>query len=215
MRPEDWIDRWQQGRIGFHLDAINPWLLRFEELLAGRRRVLVPLCGKSRDLEYLADRGHEVVGVEISPLAAEALHAESGRNAKVDAFAQFLRWRSEGLTLLCGDVFDLERADVGTFDAIWDRAALVALDADERQRYVDELASLLAPAAVWLLVSLEYDPGEMAGPPFAVSRSEVQQLFASRGELIELEDRDALPDNPKFAERGLRALRERMYVLKT
>ena len=82
MNPEFWIDRWQSGRIGFHQDAVHPELRdRWSELgLSPGATVLAPLCGKSLDMRWLAERGHRVVGIELSELAVRAFF-EEGREA--------------------------------------------------------------------------------------------------------------------------------------
>ena len=79
MKPEYWLERWQEGRIGFHRADANPALLLHHQHVFGQTlRVLVPLCGKSLDLEWLVVHGHEVVGIELSELAAQAFFAERG-----------------------------------------------------------------------------------------------------------------------------------------
>lgn len=48
--------------------------------LAQGSRVFVPLCGKSLDMIWLAQQGHEVIGVELSPVAVEDFFRENGLN---------------------------------------------------------------------------------------------------------------------------------------
>src|SRR6478735_6718533 len=77
MKPDYWLERWRENRIGFHRADVNPQLVQHHQrALSDTLRVLVPLCGKSADLEWLVVRGHEVVGVELSELAAQAFFAE-------------------------------------------------------------------------------------------------------------------------------------------
>ncbi|NNG13294.1 MAG: thiopurine S-methyltransferase, partial [Halobacteria archaeon] len=79
MNPDFWHERWQANQIGFHQDEINPYLVRYwPELEIGMAgRVLVPLCGKTRDMIWLRDQGFSVVGIEVSPIAVEAFFAEN------------------------------------------------------------------------------------------------------------------------------------------
>ena len=79
MDTDYWRERWARSETGFHQKEINPHLQRFWSALnlAPGSRVFVPLCGKSRDMLWLRGQGHEVVGVEISPLAVEAFFAEA------------------------------------------------------------------------------------------------------------------------------------------
>ena len=78
MEPDFWRARWSEGRIGFHEGAPNAHLRQNLDVLAGARRVLVPLCGKAEDLAFLAASGREVVGVELVEDAVRAFFAEHG-----------------------------------------------------------------------------------------------------------------------------------------
>jgi thiopurine S-methyltransferase len=79
-----WHERWERSEIGFHQQDINVHLQQFWTQLDLRpgQRVFAPLCGKSRDLLWLAGEGHPVTGVEISRLAVEAFfHRERAEAA--------------------------------------------------------------------------------------------------------------------------------------
>jgi thiopurine S-methyltransferase len=71
-----WQARWDTGQIGFHEGRPNRYLTEFVDTLGEGRRVLVPLCGKTVDLAYLAERGHQVVGVELVEAAVIGFFAE-------------------------------------------------------------------------------------------------------------------------------------------
>jgi thiopurine S-methyltransferase len=71
---EPWLDRWREGRTGWHEPSGNR-NLKAHWRLSGRR-VLVPLCGKTPDLLWLEKQGNAVVGVELSDIAALAFFAE-------------------------------------------------------------------------------------------------------------------------------------------
>ena len=53
------------------------------------------------------------------------------------------------ITLYLGDFFKLDQPPaagaVGRFDAVWDRAALVAVDPPTRARYAEVLAAVVVP----------------------------------------------------------------------
>ena len=55
MNPEYWLQRWQQGDIGFDQQEPNSNLVAFFPTLALNlgARVFVPLCGKSIDVQWL------------------------------------------------------------------------------------------------------------------------------------------------------------------
>lgn len=201
MDPSFWITRWELGQTGFHRDGPHPDLLAFEEqfLGGGPHRVLVPLCGKSHDLAWLADRGHQVVGVELSPVAIDAVF--DGVQTQDDRPGPFLRRREGHLTCLIGDVFALTPELVGPVDRIWDRAALVALDPPRRAPYAATLRRLLRPGGLLLQNKFAYDQHKMEGPPFSVSDDELLTCYAGwRATCVR---RDQEPLEQRFVDRGL------------
>src|SRR5690348_16253628 len=78
MEADFWLQRWQEGRTGWHRDAVMPLLEQHWPALGVPHgtRVLVPLCGKSLDMAWLASQGLRVRGVELSPLAIETFFTE-------------------------------------------------------------------------------------------------------------------------------------------
>ncbi len=211
-----WQRRWARNEIGFHLKEVNPYLRRHWPSLGLARggRVLVPLCGKSLDMAWLADLGYAVLGVELSERAVEDFFAEHGLVADVIHRDRFKVYRSGSLEILCGDFFALSRADVAHCQAIYDRAALIALPEDMRQRYVEHMLNILPSGCEGLLITLDYPQEQMAGPPFAVAEGEVRRLLSSRWKIELLERADVLDEsNWKFLQRGVTRLDECCYQL--
>lgn len=164
--------------MGFHEGRANAFLEEHVGTLGEGRRVLVPLCGKAEDLAFLASRGHDVVGIELVEDAVRAFFDERGVVPEVSGDARVRRYRAGRVTILAADLFACTRADVGDVDAFYDRAAIVALPPEPRRRYVHALRSLLAPAARGLVITFEYDPSAMDGPPFSVGEAELRDLYA-------------------------------------
>lgn len=216
MDPEFWHTRWAANEIGFHQREINAHLQRhWRKLgLAQGSRILVPLCGKSLDLLWLAEQGHAVVGIEISELAVAAFFRENDLRPLVDREDSYSHWSCDGIEILCGDFFNLPPESLGELDGCYDRAALVALPASLRPHYAARLASLLPDGSRGLLVTMDYLQAAMAGPPFAVSNREVEQLFAGSFGVEHLEQFDALAASPGFRDRGLDALTEHVWSLR-
>lgn len=211
MKPEYWLSRWQEGRIGFHLATPNPRLVDHHARIASCRRLLVPLCGKSVDLAWLAMQGHEVVGVELSELAARAFFAERGMQPEQGQRGSLCELRFGSVAILVGDFFALTADDVGECDGVFDRAAMIALPSELRERYAARLRELLEPKASLLLVSLRFDAE--GGPPFSVAEDEVRMAYA--GAQIELLDsRDARSDAPGPVERGASFVDEQTYLIR-
>jgi thiopurine S-methyltransferase len=216
MQPEFWHSRWQNNQIGFHQDAVNPYLQRLWPglgLLTGSR-VLVPLCGKSLDLAWLAAQGHSVLGVELSQKAVEGFFSEQGLTPQVDHHGAFMRYRANDVELWCGDIFALTAQDVADCFGLYDRAALIALPPEMRQRYAAHLVQILPQGCRGLLVTMDYDQAVIPGPPFAVPDEEVQALMGGHWQLSLEEDQDILGESWKFLQVGASRLRERAYRLR-
>ena len=214
MEASFWHTRWEAGQTGFHQDQVHALLVQYWAALgvAEGGAVLVPLCGKSKDIGWLAGQGHNVVGAELSPIAAQDFFAEAGIPAQVSPGSPFQIFTGAGISIFCGDFFELSAQQIGSLGGVYDRAALIALPADMRTAYARKLINLASGAPI-LLVTLDYNQSLMEGPPFAVSDHEVLELFQSDYQIECLTEVDALESEPRFAERGLTWLTERVYRL--
>ena len=194
---ETWLERWKNGRTGWHepdgnLRLQNHWGV-------SGRRVLVPLCGKSVDMLWLEEQGNAVFGVELSGIAIQAFFAE----ARLD-YEEFHGNRhrfvalERDITIVCGDYFDV--ADE-RFDACYDRGAFAALPAPVRARYAEHTNSLLSDEAYHLLITLEYDQSLVEGPPFNITEDEVAGYWPGLERVEVVNDIDNAP--PKFHDAGV------------
>jgi thiopurine S-methyltransferase len=171
-------------------------------LNAPNLRVLVPLCGKTKDLMWLAEQGHSVVGVDLSEVATRQWTEENGSSTS---------GAHKRVTMLCADILDLAPESIGSFDLIWDRAAMVALDPPRRERYAQQLQRLLRPGGHLLISSFEYDQSQMDGPPHSVSQSETRSLFPNwNWKLLKVGDWQT---EGKFKERGVDQFRDFLALL--
>ncbi|MFC3283016.1 thiopurine S-methyltransferase [Litchfieldella rifensis] len=186
----EWLTRWREGRIGFHRDATHPVLHRYWPCLGVPEgtKVLVPLCGKSLDMRYLAERGHPVLGIELSLEAIEQFTAEGQGEVSRYRQGDFHVYRQGSIELWGGDFFHFHIEQAAEIGAFYDRAALIALPEATRQRYAFHLAQLIPPGARGLLISLVRAPGDDRGPPYSVDADEVRRLFTPNFELTHLED---------------------------
>jgi len=211
MEPAFWHRKWADNQIGFHQAQANPYLQRYWPALglAPGSRVLVPLCGKSLDLVWLAGQGCRVRGVELSRRAVEDFFHEQGLQAQVSQRGAFEVWRSGEVELWCGDFFALRAEDVADCVGLYDRAALIALPPEMRADYM-RLLSQLMPSGGGLLVTLDYQQELLAGPPFSVTDEEVRRGFAG-WQVEEVEAVDVIGESPKFLQAGVKRLVERVY----
>jgi thiopurine S-methyltransferase len=192
-----WLERWREGRIGFHRERPHESLRRHWPLLGVRSgtKVLVPMCGKSLDMRWLGQHDHPVLGIELASEAVEQFLAEG--TGEVSRYRQdgFDVCRQGNVELWCGDFFHFHIQQAAEIGAFYDRAALIALPSATRQRYVFHLAQLIPPGARGLLISLTRAPGDEGGPPFAVHAAEVRELFAPNFRVTHLEDGEPEADS--------------------
>lgn len=215
MRAEFWHERWARGEIGFHQAGFNVHMQAFSGQLCVRPEghILVPLCGKSLDLLWLAEQGYQVTGIELSEAAVKAFFAESNLAFKVQKDARKTIYRGDNIEIWCTDFFDVMAADLPTVDAVYDRAALVALPPEMRPAYAGQLAGLMDDGTHILLVTLEYPQMEMNGPPFSVTPGEVKRIFGRQFQQRQLWTEDCLVNEPRFRAKGLTRMDEHVLIL--
>jgi thiopurine S-methyltransferase len=202
---EPWLERWQEGRIGWHEEDGNASLMKHWR--ATGRTVFVPMCGKSVDLRWIASRGNRVVGVELSDIAVESFFAEQGLAFKLMQ-DELPRYDAIGadVSIYCGNLFDLTSIRC---DAHYDRGALVALPAEHRSTYSLHVSSLLADDAEQLVITLDYDDEIAKGPPFSVGDEELLSYWPHLDCVEQYNDIENAP--PKFLDAGLTEFNEKVW----
>ncbi|RZG86277.1 thiopurine S-methyltransferase [Acinetobacter venetianus] len=187
MKHEFWHDKWQSNNIGFHLSNPNPLLIKHIHSLnlQPQARIFIPLCGKSLDIHWLLQQEFHVTGIDLSPIAIEELISELKLEFTVSQVGDLTHYHHQNIDLYVGDFFELTSSNIGKIDAIYDRAALVALPEEMRTDYAQHLMQI-SNKATQLLISFEYDQGVMAGPPFSVPEQEIRKYYASRYEIKQL-----------------------------
>ena len=202
---ESWLERWREGRIGWHEEGGNASLKKHWK--ASGRRVLVPMCGKTVDMLWLEEQGNSVAGVELSDIAARAFFEENGlqymiREGTLPAYTALGR----DITIFCGDLFAFDEPG---FTGWYDRGAFVATPAEQRSAYAEHIDALLAPGACRLLITLEYDDSIATGPPFSISPEEIRRCWPDLQQVDRYDDIDNGP--PKFRDAGLTEMFETIW----
>ncbi len=188
MDPEFWHAKWHRDETAFHEGKPNERLVSHASRLRLKpgARVFVPLCGKSADLIWLLDQGLRVAGIELSPVAVAQFFAGLEMTPEVSHVGPLVRHVVPGLAIFQGDIFDLTAEVLGPVDAVYDRAALVALPEEMRSKYARHLVTI-TQAAPQLVVSFDYDPASMTGPPFSVDAAQVHALYDDTHAITRLE----------------------------
>lgn len=184
MDAQFWHDRWAKNEIGFHKSEANPFLVKYVHELALNKgnRVFLPLCGKTLDIPWLLSNGYRIAGSELSALAIDQLFSGLGVTPTITKNGRIAHYYANNIDIFVGDLFDVTRTMLGPVDAIYDRAALVALPDTIRSRYTAHLTDITNHAPQ-LLICYEYDQRAAEGPPFSISHEEVRRHYADQYQL--------------------------------
>ncbi|PJZ70876.1 thiopurine S-methyltransferase [Leptospira perolatii] len=193
MEASFWHQKWGKNEIAFHESKANPQLVEhFDRLsLAKGSRVFLPLCGKTLDISWLLSKGYRVAGAELSKIAIEQLFSELGIKPKRSTLGQMELYHAENLDIFVGDIFHLSSQMLGSVDAVYDRAALVALPEEMRKRYTEHLIEI-TKISPQLLICYEYDQNLMDGPPFSISNEEVFKHYRDHYDLNLIASNDVI-----------------------
>lgn len=220
MEQSFWQSRWSEKRLGFHLEAANPNLAAHIDLFkprVGEGCILLPLCGKSNDLVFLARQGFTVHGVEFVEQAVRSFFLENDMlftEFPDGCFQGLSPAAAERITLWRRDIFRIRRDELPLVTALYDRAALVALAPESRPAYARKMTDLAVSGALQLLIGLDYDQSRMGGPPHAVPPAEVERLYGSDWQIKILSARETIEETPHLVERGLDSLTETVYLMR-
>lgn len=210
MDAKFWHNRWATNDIAWHERSGNRLLVEhFKALnLESLDRIFVPLCGKTRDIAWLLGQGYKVVAVELSEMAVKALFEQLGVKPDVTQDGSLKRYSTSNLDVFVGDFFDLSSAVLGSVDAVFDRAALVALPMGMRIEYTQHLAKVTENAEQ-LLIVFEYQQTLMDGPPFSISADEINLHYKKHYAVSQLSSVDVSGQL-----RGDFAAQENAYLLR-
>jgi thiopurine S-methyltransferase len=211
MDASFWYQKWETNSIAFHGSEANPLLVRYFKALALAEgsRVFLPLCGKTLDIAWLLSHGYRVAGAELSKIAIEQLFAELEVEPTIASVGELDHYSAPNIDIFAGNIFDLSSEVLGLVDAIYDRAALVALPEAMRIRYTAHLTDITNKAPQ-LLICYDYDQSCMEGPPFSISNEEVNQHYGERYDLTLMESTNMLGGI-----KGRCAAKENVWLLKS
>jgi len=186
-----WHRRWQRDELGFHEGEANGLLVEHFDALSLTKgaRAFLPLCGKTRDIAWLLSQGYRIAGAELSALAVEQLFEDLGVEPEITDLGTITRYIAPYIDIFVGDMFDLDGPMLGPVDAVYDRAALVALPEDMRGAYAAHLTTI-SDRAPQFLICFEYDQACMAGPPFSVPGDEVHRHYDERYDVSQAASKD-------------------------
>lgn len=176
MEAKFWFDSWEKGGFytSFHRKDIHPYVLNYltPDELAGKT-CLVPLCGKSVDMMYLAAFADKVIGVEIVEKAILEFFEENNLAYHQPDDETYI---AGNITLLRKDFMQLTSQEIGHIDWVYDRASLVALPDKMREDYLYSIDRLTDIGTKSLVITLEYFP-LINSAPFSIPISEMEDYY--------------------------------------
>ena len=177
MEKDFWLNKWVKNEIGFHRQEFTNYLTQFwGEVAKDKAAVFIPLCGKSRDMIYLSELGHDVIGVELSKEATLAFFKENYLEYKISKIDEFDVFKSSKITIYVGSLFDFRPEWAASCRYLYDRASLVALPKLMRKQYAKIINQMNFESA--LMITMDFED-ETIGPPFTVKISEIYELFGN------------------------------------
>jgi thiopurine S-methyltransferase len=209
-----WLKVWENNDIPFHADTVKTDLIEFFPSLNLQKdaRILVPFCGKSKDLIWLSDQGYEVIGIEISRIACEDFFRELGVQPSIIKKTSCTVYQHNNIQIICADLFNLTKNDFPKIHAIYDCKALIALQHDIKKKYVKHLLSCVDHDIQILLFTIDTE-ANVQGPPFPISDAETHALYADF-EVIKLK-KNRISDLPShLIQKGFREFDEKVFLLK-
>jgi methyl halide transferase len=174
MPHPSWNESYASGQLPWDTGEPEPVLVAF--VASGRVRPGPSLeigAGTGTNAIWMAERGFEVFGVDVSPLAVERAKTKMGGR---DLHCRFAAW----------DILAAPPPD-GPFQFVFDRGCFHVFDEpDERERFAVQVAAVLAPGGLWLsLVGSTEGPPREIGPPRRSAR-EITLAIKPALEIVEL-----------------------------
>ena len=66
-------------------------------------------------------------------------------------------------------------------DRVFDRGSYVAIEREDREKYVKLMLTLMSPKFKYLLAAVQYDPTKFDGPPRHAGREELTNFYTTPG----------------------------------
>jgi thiopurine S-methyltransferase len=188
MDKKFWKNKWDRNEIAFHQSKATPLLVKHFKKLSLKKgsRVFLPLCGKTLDIAWLMSKGFHVVGVELVELAIQQLFNELGIKPAIHQSGELKLYSSDNIDIFVGNFFKVRGKMIKPVDAVFDRAAIVALPEKKRVKYAKHLQTITKKAPQ-LLITFDYNQDEMSGPPFSVNSEEVKMHYGNDYEITLIE----------------------------
>jgi SAM-dependent methyltransferase len=181
--PTGWFERLyeaaESGEAAIPWDRGAPQALLVEwtrrrELAGDGRSALVVGCGLGDDAEHVGSLGFETVAFDV---AAGAIRAARRR------------FPDSPVAYCTADLLDPPAEWEGRFDLVVECITVQSLPDPPRREAIRRIASFLAPGGTLIVVAAAREAAEPAdGPPWPLTRDEVEAFAGGGVELVSVED---------------------------
>lgn len=209
-----WKKRWDDNLIGFHRPLPHDVLVEHYELIANCKQILIPLAGKTPDIVYLLERGHDIVAVEFCQKAVLDFFNENNIEFHMELEGQFEVYRAKNLKFFCGDLFQMSLHEFVDVSALYDRGAMIALDREQRKKYAILICQNLPSLKLVLSSQIDYGPLPETIPPYSVNVAEINDLYGKSFHIKTLEVKKSKVVEERFAARGATYQHSMNYLLR-
>ncbi len=172
---KDWNSR--------YLDADTPWdkgaatpviselMGKLPQFFQSGSKVLIPGCGRGHDAQPFLKAAMQVTGADVS------------KEAITDATEIY--GKSDNMRWITDDIFSMPDEHLRHYDIVWEHTCYCAILPEQRENYVDSIATLLKPNAYFIgTFFIETGVPIEDGPPFFTSRDDVFQNFERKFHLV-------------------------------
>lgn len=213
MSNKIWKSMWKHNQFQFHQPIINPLLQQYlpQLQLSANDDILVPLCGKSLDMDLLIDSGYHVIGIELSKIAIQAYFDARNIKPQHEKKGQFIRWWHNDIEIWCGDIFNLTDNDISHVKTLYDCASLTALPSESRPHYVQHFYEKLSKQSQILLITTE-SADEHQLESASMIDSEVQSLYENYYQIELLHGQSSLKQDPEHPGAAIMPMDEKVYL---
>jgi SAM-dependent methyltransferase len=184
MSQPTWNDNYETGDLPWDTGIPDSKLVELVETGALRAGSALDVgCGTGTNAIWLAQRGYEVLGVDVAPKAIERARAKLRGD---------VRCRFEAMDFLA-------HRPQGPFHLVFDRGCFHVFDeAADRARFAEQVAAVLAPGGIWVsLIGSTEGPAREMGPPRRSLR-DIAQAIEPHLEIVSLKS-DPFRDLPELA----------------
>jgi SAM-dependent methyltransferase len=177
LSPAFWDERFERNFTPWDKGGV-PQALRDFAAASAPLVTLIPGCGSAYELAFLAQQGWDATAIDFSPAAVAQGKLAAGAHAARVVEADFFAWQP-----------------AVPLQLIYERAFLCAMPRAMWPQVAARWAQLLAPGA--LLAGYFFFDETPKGPPFGISRAQLEQLLHADFDCIA---DDAVSDSiPVFA----------------